>query len=120
MTRQTIIDIGAGLVACLAGLTLWGWYVAWRYKREAARIFDALEKERAALNNQLAAVETWSKCPRCQRLVKCEGLPSPVGICRACGRIVTESEIDIADPIRREDDLIQAIAMGRPKNGGRA
>lgn len=76
-------------------------------RRRAYMIWKKLQRAEVALTDALDHRVTWSTCPVCGRLVACTGWPWPVGTCRHCDRIITDSEICQADPIAQEHELIE-------------
>jgi len=80
---------------------------------DAATVDAALamiDRAETALGRALGEIVTWATCPECGRLIRCTGFPSPNGACDHCQRVVTESEIETADPILREAKLLAHVA----------
>ncbi len=75
-------------------------------KKEARPLYEQMCRAENALTDNLIHKITWSSCPKCRRLVACEGSPCAVGFCKGCGATIIESEIEPADPIQREANLI--------------
>ena len=78
----------------------------WAGGREIGRHWVKAEN---ALDSLLDHQVLWSSCPTCGRLVEATGFPSPVGECRTCGAIFTESDLADVDPIVREEVLIDTV-----------